>query len=60
MCLLSKEARDKSKLIAEKMTYVELSTDPTFMNEYTSTLFLPHTDMSLFPTVKDDRQNILK
>ena len=33
------------------MTYIDLSTDPRFMNEYTSTLFLPHTDIEKFPSV---------
>ena len=38
--------------ISEKMTYVELNTEPSYMNEYTGALFLPHTDLSLFPSVK--------
>jgi hypothetical protein len=33
------------------MTYVELSTDARFMNDYTSALFLPHTDIEKFPSV---------
>ncbi|MBU0952409.1 MAG: DUF4445 domain-containing protein [Elusimicrobia bacterium] len=53
ICLLSKEARDKAKETAEKMTYIDLSTNPKFMNEYTSTLFLPHTNIDLFPSVKN-------
>jgi len=52
ICLLSKSAREKAKEIVGKMTYIDLSTNPKFMNEYTSTLFLPHTDIELFPTVK--------
>jgi len=39
------------KAIAEKMTYVELSADNTFYDAFTSALFLPHTDISRFPTV---------
>ncbi len=50
--LLSGEAKDLVNKIAEKMTYIDLSTNPTFMNEYSSTLFLPHTNLDLFPTVK--------
>jgi uncharacterized 2Fe-2S/4Fe-4S cluster protein (DUF4445 family) len=38
--------------LAERMTYVELNTEPAYMNEYTGALFLPHTDMELFPSVK--------
>ena len=38
--------------VAKKMTYIELNTEPGYMNEYTGALFLPHTDMTLFPSVK--------
>ena len=31
------------------MTYVELSAEPGYMDEYTAALFLPHTDLSRFP-----------
>jgi uncharacterized 2Fe-2S/4Fe-4S cluster protein (DUF4445 family) len=34
------------------MTYIELSADNTFYDAFMSALFLPHTDMSLFPSVK--------
>jgi len=34
------------------MTNVELSESPQFMNHYMAALFLPHTDMSLFPSVQ--------
>ncbi len=50
--ILSYEALNKVKEIAHKMTYFELSVDPRFMDEYTGALFLPHTDMELFPSVK--------
>jgi hypothetical protein len=33
------------------MTYLELSADNRFMDAFTSALFLPHTDESLFPSV---------
>jgi len=52
MCLLSQEAMRKAEKIAGKMTYIDLSTDPEFMNNYIASLFLPHTDISLFPSVK--------
>ena len=28
------------------MTYVDLSTDPRYMDSYVGAMFLPHTDMS--------------
>jgi len=34
------------------MTNMELSENPDFMNHYIAALFLPHTDMSLFPSVE--------
>jgi len=49
--LLSYDATMKTREIAKKMTYIELSVDPSFMNEYTGALFLPHTDIGRFPTV---------
>ena len=51
MCLLSVDALGDAEEIAGKMTYFDLSTDPWFMREYTSSLFLPHTDLNRFPTV---------
>ncbi len=51
LALLSREARAQIKAIAEKMTYIELSADNTFYDAFTSALFLPHTDLSRFPTV---------
>ncbi len=51
MCLVSRAALKEAVRIANSMTYYDLSTDPWFMNEYTSSLFLPHTDLEKFPTV---------
>ncbi|MFC1539765.1 ASKHA domain-containing protein, partial [Candidatus Latescibacterota bacterium] len=51
MALLSLDAYIMAKRIARKMTYFDLSTDSKFMNEFTSSLFLPHTDLEKFPTV---------
>jgi len=51
LCLLSDKMRREAEEIAQKMTNVELSVSRRFMDEYMSALFLPHTDMTLFPTV---------
>ena len=40
-------------VVSKLMTNMELSENPNFMNHYMAALFLPHTDMSLFPTVKE-------
>ncbi len=37
--------------IARRMTYFELSTDPTFMDQFVSACFFPHTDIERFPSV---------
>ena len=38
--------------MAKQMTYFELSVDPKFYHEFVAALFLPHTDMDLYPSVK--------
>ena len=38
--------------VARGMTNVELSVDPGYMDRYLAAVFLPHTDIDLFPTVK--------
>jgi uncharacterized 2Fe-2S/4Fe-4S cluster protein (DUF4445 family) len=39
--------------VAQMMTHFDLSDNPRFMDHYVSCLFLPHTDLSLFPTVQE-------
>ena len=51
MGLLSKHALEEATLIAKKMTYFELSVNPTFMDEFIAAMFLPHTNLDLFPSV---------
>ncbi|MCS7286492.1 MAG: ASKHA domain-containing protein [Anaerolineae bacterium] len=52
ICLVCPDMREKVVEIAEKMTYLELSADNTFTDEFTSALFFPHTDLEAFPSVK--------
>jgi uncharacterized 2Fe-2S/4Fe-4S cluster protein (DUF4445 family) len=52
LALLDKNARARIADIAARMTYIELSADNTFYDAFTSALFLPHTDLSRFPTVQ--------
>ncbi|MDX1613007.1 MAG: ASKHA domain-containing protein [Candidatus Promineifilaceae bacterium] len=49
--LLDRRARARIGDIAARMTYIELSADNTFYDAFTSALFLPHTDLSRFPSV---------
>jgi uncharacterized 2Fe-2S/4Fe-4S cluster protein (DUF4445 family) len=50
--LLSSEAMKKTNEIARKITYFELSVEPKYMEEYMAALFFPHTDLTLFPSLK--------
>ena len=52
MCLLSGQAMQRVEEVANKMAYLDLSTSALFMNNYSAALFLPHTDIELFPSVK--------
>lgn len=49
--LLSREAFEDVKKIRRMMTYVELSAENTYMEEYTKALFFPHTEIERFKTV---------
>ena len=50
--LLCDRLRHEAEDIARKMTYVELAVSRSFMDEYMSALFLPHTNIDVFPTIK--------
>ncbi|MEW5901894.1 MAG: ASKHA domain-containing protein [Acidobacteriota bacterium] len=52
LILLSKKNQSLVEAIAQKMTYLELNAEPGYMNEYRGSLFLPHTELGLFPSVK--------
>ena len=51
LSLLSRESRTRVARLADMMTYLELSADNSFFEEFSAALFLPHTDESQFPTV---------
>lgn len=50
--LLSRRAFETARELASKMTYLELSAGQGFMDEFVSALFLPHTDLTQFPSVE--------
>jgi uncharacterized 2Fe-2S/4Fe-4S cluster protein (DUF4445 family) len=52
MALLRRDARDEVAAIAKKMTYLELAADNAFNDQFMAALFLPHTDMTQFPSVE--------
>jgi uncharacterized 2Fe-2S/4Fe-4S cluster protein (DUF4445 family) len=52
MAMLSLHAFERAKQLARQMTYFELSVNAEFMDNFVASLFLPHTDLSLFPSVE--------
>ena len=52
LALLSEKYREELSEIAKGVTYIDLSSEPHYMDMYTAALFLPHTDIDLFPAVK--------
>lgn len=57
LMLLSTPAEKKTYELASNMTYLELSAVPTYMDEFVGACFIPHTDMSMFPSVTEEIQN---
>ncbi|MEJ2658504.1 MAG: ASKHA domain-containing protein [Desulfobacterales bacterium] len=51
MALLSDDYRIEARKISRNMTYIDFSSNSQFMDEFTSALFLPHTDIKKFPSV---------
>jgi uncharacterized 2Fe-2S/4Fe-4S cluster protein (DUF4445 family) len=50
--LLDRRRWEEAHETADRLTYVELSAGTSFMDEFVSALFLPHTDLELFPSVR--------
>jgi uncharacterized 2Fe-2S/4Fe-4S cluster protein (DUF4445 family) len=53
IALINRRARKTLDEIAYKIAYIELNAEASFMDEYTSSTFLPHTDLTLFPMVQE-------
>ena len=52
IALVNRRVRKQLDEIAHKIGYIELNAENSFMDEYTSSTFLPHTDLTLFPEVQ--------
>ncbi|MBD3175546.1 MAG: DUF4445 domain-containing protein [Armatimonadia bacterium] len=50
-CLLHDDAGDRAEEIASGITPIDLGQVPEYMDSYTASLFLPHTDQGRFPSV---------
>ncbi|HUT33642.1 MAG TPA: ASKHA domain-containing protein [Planctomycetota bacterium] len=53
--LLSEEALARIENVARMMTYIDLMTNPKYMEEFVSANFIPHTDIERFPSVSGPR-----
>ncbi|MGD2144026.1 MAG: ASKHA domain-containing protein [Anaerolineae bacterium] len=53
VALLSRDRREQVEEVGEMMTYLELSADNSFFDEFNAAMFLPHTDASKFPSMAD-------
>ncbi|RLG10375.1 ferredoxin [Candidatus Pacearchaeota archaeon] len=53
LALLHKDTLLKMEKVVNMMTNIELSVYPKYMEYYVGTLFLPHTNENLFPSVRD-------
>jgi len=56
--LLSQKALATAEEIAGSMTYFDLMSHPGYMEEFVRAGFLPHTDLSLFPTVRLNAEKV--
>ena len=52
MSILKNSLRKDVVEVTKKMTNFELSETSSYMDNYVAALFLPHTDMNHFPTLK--------
>ncbi|MFH0763499.1 MAG: ASKHA domain-containing protein [Candidatus Omnitrophota bacterium] len=52
MSLNSHEAFKRAFEIHKNITYLDLSVEPNYMDEYIAALFFPHTDIGRFPSVR--------
>jgi uncharacterized 2Fe-2S/4Fe-4S cluster protein (DUF4445 family) len=55
MALLSGKMRAEARQVSNAMTYIDFSSNVRFMDEFTSAQFLPHTNITAFPSVKIGR-----
>ena len=52
LALLSQKHRQEAREISKKMTYLDFSSNTRYMDAFTSALFIPHTNIEAFPSLK--------
>jgi len=62
LALLARPARERAANVVAGLTYIDLSAAPQFMDEFIASMFLPHTDLSRFPSADtlNDKANIVQ
>ena len=60
MALTSKEARKEANKISKKIRYLELAACPDFEEEFLNAIFIPHKNLSRFPSVRRFQKGNLK
>ncbi len=53
LAMLNRSMFDEVHRIRDQICYQELMVDPAYMERFTSACFLPHTDLSRFPSVAE-------
>lgn len=53
LALLSRDIREELKTVSRGMTYIDFSSSNQFFDEYNQAMFLPHTEINDFPSVKN-------
>ena len=51
LVMLSRRMLEEVQQIRDRISYQELMVDPAYMEKFTSACFLPHTDLSRFPSL---------
>jgi len=51
MVLVSRDYKKRMQEAASRMTYIDLGSESSYMDFYTASLFIPHTDSGRFPSV---------
>jgi len=50
--LISREKREDAEIIAKRTNYLELTVAPEFKNEFISAMYLPHSKIDRFPSLR--------
>jgi len=52
LALLSQQKKQEMEAVAKKITYFEMNVNQDFMNQFTAGLFLPHSNLDAYPSIK--------